>query len=103
MDCTDGFCRNFGNNDQDDFRVVSGILRLATKYLIDSLRAKALAHLYIAWPLDLKAWEAREDLLRSYEVNGFSHDHRYPHPFVSDPSISEISYNNSLKHILKRH
>ena len=76
--------RNFGNNDRDDFQIVSGILRLATKYLIDSLRAKALAHLHIAWPLDLKAWDAREDVLRNYEVDGFSCGHRYPHPFVSD-------------------
>lgn len=73
---------NFGNNDRDDFQVVSGILRLATKYLIDSLRAKALAHLHVAWPLDLKAWDAREDVLRSYEVDGFSCGHRYPHPFA---------------------
>lgn len=76
--------RNFGNNDRDDFQIVSGILRLATKYLIDSLRAKALAHLHIAWPLDLKAWDAREDMLRNYEVDGFSCGQRYPHPFVSD-------------------
>jgi len=73
---------NFGNNDPDDFQIVSGILRLATKYLIDSLRAKALAHLHIAWPLDLKAWDAREDTLRNYEVDGFSRGQRYPHPFA---------------------
>ncbi|KAF8159657.1 hypothetical protein B0H34DRAFT_704340 [Crassisporium funariophilum] len=73
---------NFGNNDQDDFRVVSGILRLATKYLIDSLRAKAIAHLSIAWPSDLKAWDIREDLSRSFENEGSSRNaHRYPHPF----------------------
>ena len=76
--------RNFGNNDRDDFQIVSGILRLATKYLIDSLRAKALAHLHIAWPLDLKTWDAREDVLRNHEIDGFSCGHRYPHPFVSD-------------------
>ena len=83
--------RNFGNNDRDDFQIVSGILRLATKYLIDSLRAKALAHLHIAWPLDLKAWDAREDVLRNYEVDGFSCGSRYPHPFVSDlPLFAEM-------------
>ncbi|KAF8963451.1 hypothetical protein BDZ97DRAFT_1661674 [Flammula alnicola] len=70
---------NFGNNDDDDFRAVSGILRLSTKYLIDSLRAKALAHLSIAWPSDLKTWDAREDLSRGYEIEGRTH--RYPHPF----------------------
>ena len=91
--------RNFGNNDRDDFQIVSGILRLATKYLIDSLRAKALAHLHIAWPLDLKAWDAREDVLRSYEVDGFSCGHRYPHPFVSVlvPFLRYIFYHFILK------
>jgi len=87
---------HFGNNDQDDFRIVSGILRLATKYLIDSLRDKALAHLYIAWPMDLKAWDTREDVLRSYEVEGFSHGHRYPHPFVSDVGFLRYQYLQTL-------
>jgi hypothetical protein len=32
--------------------------------------------------MDLKAWDTREDVLRSYEVDGFSHGHRYPHPFA---------------------
>ncbi|KAF9485476.1 hypothetical protein BDN70DRAFT_795624 [Pholiota conissans] len=69
----------FGNNDEDDFRVVSGILRLSTKYLVDSLRAKALAHLSEAWPSDLRTWDAREDLARSFEIEGIPK--RYPHPF----------------------
>ena len=89
----DAVSRNFGNNDRDDFQIVSGILRLATKYLIDSLRAKALAHLHIAWPMELKAWDAREDVLRSYEVDRFSRGHRYPHPFVSNlPFLRYIFY-----------
>jgi hypothetical protein len=92
-------CRNFGNNDRDDFQIVSGILRLATKYLIDSLRAKALAHLHIAWPLDLKAWDAREDTLRNYEVDGFSRGQRYPHPFVSDLLILRCVFYINLKRL----
>lgn len=73
------FPSTFGNNDQNDFRVVSGILRLATKYIIDSLREKALAHLSIAWPLTLKAWDAREDFARSHGMSGGQY---YPHPVV---------------------
>jgi hypothetical protein len=69
--------RNFGNNDKDDFRIVSGILRLSTKYIIDSLRSKAIAHLSIAWPLTLKAWDAREDLARSCDTETL-----YPSPIV---------------------
>ncbi|KDQ50402.1 hypothetical protein JAAARDRAFT_199963 [Jaapia argillacea MUCL 33604] len=73
----------FGNNDQDDFRIVSGILRLSTKYIIDTLRAKAIAHLSIAWPLTLRGWEAREDLSRIYEMESQSrNDHLYPSPIA---------------------
>jgi len=74
----------FGNNDREDFRVVSGILRLATKYLFESLRVLAMAHLSAAWPTTLRGWETREDRAQSYELD---HPHRprlYPHPFVSN-------------------
>jgi hypothetical protein len=77
--------RSFGNNDQDDFRRVSGILRLSTKYLCDSLRAKALAHLSIAWPSDLKSWDGREDATR-YEMDPEHPTNTgpiYPTPIVS--------------------
>ncbi|KAG6812753.1 hypothetical protein H0H92_000799 [Tricholoma furcatifolium] len=73
----------FGNNDPEDFRIVSGVLRLSTKYLIDSLRTKALAHLSKAWPTDLKAWDMREDLARSHETDISSNgSHLYPHPIA---------------------
>ncbi|KAJ7668367.1 hypothetical protein B0H17DRAFT_990130 [Mycena rosella] len=72
---------NFGTNDRDDFRAVAGILRLSTKYIVDSLRAKALAHLCIAWPSTLKGWDAREDLGRSFEMEtSTSAGHFYPSP-----------------------
>ncbi|KAG9223994.1 hypothetical protein CCMSSC00406_0004390 [Pleurotus cornucopiae] len=70
----------FGNNDHDDFRVVSGILRLSTKYIIESLRVQALAHLSIAWPDTLKVWDAREDLARAYEMETGAH--LYPSPLA---------------------
>jgi len=74
---------NFGDNGFEDFRSVSGILRLSTKYIIESLRAKALAHLSIAWPSDLKAWDVREDLSRAYETESASNGgHLYPHPIA---------------------
>lgn len=75
--------RTFCDNSAEDFRVVSGVLRLATKYLIDALREKALAHLSIAWPDDLKAWDAREDLGRIREMeSGLGSRHLYPSPIV---------------------
>ncbi|KAG7093561.1 hypothetical protein E1B28_007231 [Marasmius oreades] len=71
----------FGNNDREDFRMVSGILRLATKYIIEKLREKALAHLSIAWPSTLKGWDAREDVARTFEMEtGNPGRHFYPSP-----------------------
>ena len=73
----------FGDNNRDDFRVVSGILRLATKYDVEKLRARALAHLMVAWPTSLKAWDQREDVARNYEVEtGIPRGMRYPSPVV---------------------
>ena len=48
-----------------DFQVVSGILRLATKYLVHSLREKMVCHLSLAWPTTLKGWDAREHIARA--------------------------------------
>ncbi|THH11326.1 hypothetical protein EW145_g721 [Phellinidium pouzarii] len=69
----------FGDNDRDDFRVVSGILRLASKYMIDSLRCAALSHLSKAWPSTLKGWDAREEVLG--DCYSFTEEPRfYPNP-----------------------
>ncbi|KAJ6493598.1 hypothetical protein C8R47DRAFT_1043984 [Mycena vitilis] len=73
---------NFGNNDQDDFHVVSGVLRLATKYIVDSLRNKCLAHICTAWPSTLKGWDAREDVARSFEMETSTTGHFYPSPIA---------------------
>ena len=78
--------RKFGNNDCTDFAIVSGILRLANKYLIDSLQARALEHLSIAWPSTLKAWDAREDLAGEYYVDSDG-PRFYPSPVVSSSRL----------------
>ena len=72
----------FGSNDEADFSAVAGILRLATKYIIDELREMTLEHLCVAWPSTLKTWDMREDHARIRELDGGMH-HLYPHPFVS--------------------
>lgn len=62
---------------------MSGILRLATKYLVDSLRDKALGHLSQAWPSTLKGWDTREDIARAEEFQaGSSAIRTYPSPIV---------------------
>lgn len=70
--------RKFGNNSREDFRIVSGIIRLASKYELDALRAPALAHLETAWPATLKGWDAREEIAGAHEDERF-----YPNPVVS--------------------
>ncbi|KAI0026918.1 hypothetical protein K488DRAFT_32377, partial [Vararia minispora EC-137] len=55
----------FGDNGPSDFHLVSGVLRIATKYVLDSLRARALAHLADAWPPTLAGWDAREERARA--------------------------------------
>jgi hypothetical protein len=73
-----------GNNDREEFRIISGILRLSTKYLIDSLRSKILDHLQVAWPTNLEAWDTREELARAYEAeSGLHRGLMYPSPIVS--------------------
>jgi len=72
---------NFGDNNEEDFRKVAGILRLATKYIIDELRDMTLDHLSIAWPSDLKQWDHREDLVRAFEIAAEPGAHMHPHPF----------------------
>lgn len=78
----DGTC--FKDNGRADFKVVAGILRLSSKYMVDSLRSKTLAHLTEAWPPTLKGWDLREDRARAYEQDtGNGRGQLYPSPIVS--------------------
>ena len=78
--------RTFGDNDPDDFAIVSGILRLSTKYAMDSLRSKAIAHLNIAWPPTLKGWDLREDKAHACDLaSSAEHASLYPSPIVCSP------------------
>ena len=61
---------------------MSGVLRLASKYVIESLRTRALAHLSVAWPSTLKGWDAREELAAN-SANGRD-EARYPNPVVRE-------------------
>lgn len=80
---TDASPRTFGDNDPDDFTIVSGILRLSTKYAMDSLRSKAIAHLSIAWPTSLKGWDLREDKAHACDLaSSAEHTSLYPSPIV---------------------
>lgn len=81
------FLSALGDNGREDFRVVSGVLRLSTKYIIDSLRTRLIEHLSAAWPSTLHDWDAREAACRSYESeNGLPAGRLYPSPIVRLPS-----------------
>ncbi|KAI9573789.1 hypothetical protein HD554DRAFT_555906 [Boletus coccyginus] len=85
----------FGNNDPADFQVVSGVLRLATKYVVDSLRERALNHLSAAWPATLKGWDVREDISRSFELQGGS-ESIYPSPIAVINLAREVNASSLL-------
>lgn len=75
---------SLGDNGREDFKVVAGILRLSSKYMVDSLRTKALAHLTDAWPPSLRGWDLREDRARQYEQDtGKGKGQLFPSPIVS--------------------
>ncbi|KZT21146.1 hypothetical protein NEOLEDRAFT_1158295 [Neolentinus lepideus HHB14362 ss-1] len=94
---------DFGDNDEQDFCVVSGILRLSSKYLIDSLREKSLGHLQKAWPPTLAGWDAREDRARSYESDSVQ---LYPSPIavinlareVNAPTLLPAAFYDLSRH-----
>ncbi|KAF8636376.1 hypothetical protein AX17_003559 [Amanita inopinata Kibby_2008] len=100
---------NFGDNGKDDFRKVSGILRLSNKYIIESLKAKALAHLSIAWPSTLKAWDMREDIGRIYELES-NGGRFYPNPIavinlaqeVDAPSLLVSAFYDLSRYLFAR-
>ncbi|KAL4244120.1 hypothetical protein ABKN59_009448 [Abortiporus biennis] len=73
----------FHDNDRKEFPMISGILRLSTKYFIDKLRRKTLEHLSLSWPSSLKGWDAREDKARIYEMEtGIPKAFLYPSPIA---------------------
>ncbi|KAL1942928.1 hypothetical protein VTO73DRAFT_4599 [Trametes versicolor] len=89
---------SFGDNSRDDFVAVSGFLRVANKYLIEEpIRGKVLAHLHVAWPSTLDAWDAREDLARIHEVDtGMLKGHRFANPIAVIALAREIGADDLL-------
>ncbi|KAK7036151.1 hypothetical protein R3P38DRAFT_616721 [Favolaschia claudopus] len=46
----------------DDFPAVAAVLRLSTKYIVETLRQRCMHRLELDWPLTLAGWEHREQL-----------------------------------------
>ena len=65
--------------DGTTFSVVSGLLRLSTKYHVDRLREEVLHGLSTSWPTVLSQWDARE--ARATDATGvYAPRHALPHP-----------------------
>jgi hypothetical protein len=61
-----GAHRLFELENEHDFQVVSGVLRMATKYQVPALRQRAMEPLLKRYPTSLSAWDAMRGNLRSF-------------------------------------
>lgn len=78
--------------DGTTFSVVSGLLRLSTKYRVDRLREEVLRGLSTSWPTILSQWDARE--ARATDATGvYAPRHALPHPmYGSMRCFHNLSY-----------
>ncbi|KAI0034626.1 hypothetical protein K488DRAFT_45007 [Vararia minispora EC-137] len=69
----------FQHRDISDFFYVTGILRLATKYLVTRLREQAIRHLTETWPYTLQGHDAMVDrALSSPSIGNASYPYVHP-------------------------
>ncbi|KAF7293785.1 Glutamine amidotransferase type-1 domain-containing protein [Mycena chlorophos] len=54
-------CRYYDPPETTSFTLIAAILRLSTKYNVDFLRRRALAHISSLYPTTLQDWEQRKD------------------------------------------
>ncbi|TBU29539.1 hypothetical protein BD311DRAFT_660896 [Dichomitus squalens] len=65
----------------EEFAMISAVLRLATRYGVETLRESALRTLSLSWPETLPVWEVREKAVTS--VDGvYAPRPGLPHPLV---------------------
>ncbi|PPQ97789.1 hypothetical protein CVT26_012836 [Gymnopilus dilepis] len=68
-------------HDNQDFDIVSALLRLSTKYRVEHIRNDVLRGMSMVWPRNLSAWEFREadatDSTGVYKPRSI-----YPHPIL---------------------
>ncbi len=79
----------------DDFPVVAAVLRLSTKYMVDSLRIRCLYRLFLDWPISLYLWDQRESLATSPSGVYFARGAR-PHPILVIQLALEIGIPSVL-------
>ncbi|KAH9935080.1 hypothetical protein B0H21DRAFT_76663 [Amylocystis lapponica] len=85
----------FKQSSAHDFPAIAAVLRLSTKYLIDTLRERCLLRLESDWPSTLASWDGREkqatDALGRYTPREV-----YPHPILVIQLASELGLDGLL-------
>lgn len=78
-----------------NFPIISAVLRLSSKYLIEHLRQRCLVHLEADWPSTLEAWDAREKA--AIDSNGtYSPRDTCAHPTI----VIALAKQLDLRHLL---
>ncbi len=74
------------DNNVEDFAVISAVLRLATKYGVETLRETAFRTMSISWPSTLQLWEVREKAVAT--IDGvYVPRPGLPHPLSVSPLV----------------
>ncbi|TFY62276.1 hypothetical protein EVJ58_g3961 [Rhodofomes roseus] len=77
------------------FDVISGVLRLSNKYLIDHLRIRCLQWLRADWPSSLEGWDRRE-LQATDDNKRYAPRESYPHPIRIINLARELALDDLL-------
>ncbi|KAL0959012.1 hypothetical protein HGRIS_014324 [Hohenbuehelia grisea] len=75
----DGFY--FDKPRADDFPIIAGVLRLSSKYLVESLRQQCILRLEHEWPSTLAGWDRREQESTNAQAH-YSPRDLYAHPIL---------------------
>ncbi|KAI5119753.1 hypothetical protein M0805_004085 [Coniferiporia weirii] len=78
-----------------DFKYVSAVLRLSTKYFVEHLRERCVNRLMIDWPCTLASWDSRE--IEATDAFGrYSPRARFAHPIHVINFAREMGITNVL-------
>ncbi|THH05486.1 hypothetical protein EW145_g4762 [Phellinidium pouzarii] len=78
-----------------DFRNITAVLRLSTKYFIEHLRERCVNRLMIDWPCTLNCWDSRE-IEATDPFGRYSPRARFAHPILVINFAREMGITNLL-------
>ncbi|TDL29017.1 hypothetical protein BD410DRAFT_735751 [Rickenella mellea] len=85
----------FKRTQKEDFHAFTAILRLSTKYFIESLRQLCMSRLQTDWPSTLSGWDMREREATDEKGRYNPRDH-LPHPIV----LIKFAKEMGLRHLI---